>query len=156
MTAVRFLGAGALAAVALAMGGCASIKESRGYIVDQTLTSSIQPGIDNRQSVQGTLGNPSFESQFGQPTWYYVSSRTARRPFSDPKIAEHQVLAVQFDAAGNVANVQRTGLDQVVFLNPDGDETATVGRNRGFFEDLFGNIGAVGAPGAGGAGPAGP
>lgn len=156
MTAVRFLGAGALAAVALAMGGCASIKESRGYIVDQTLTSSIQPGIDNRQSVQGTLGNPSFESQFGQPTWYYVSSRTARRPFSDPKIAEHQVLAVQFDAAGNVANVQRTGLDQVVFLNPDGDETATVGRNRGFFEDLFGNIGAVGAPGAGGAGPTGP
>ncbi|QDM40682.1 outer membrane protein assembly factor BamE [Altererythrobacter sp. TH136] len=156
MTAVRFLGAGALAAVALAMGGCASIKESRGYIVDQTLTSSIQPGIDNRQSVQGTLGHPSFESQFGQPTWYYVSSRTARRPFSDPKIAEHQVLAVQFDAAGNVANVQRTGLDQVVFLNPDGDETATVGRNRGFFEDLFGNIGAVGAPGAGGAGPTGP
>ena len=66
------------------------------------------------------------------------------------------MLAVQFDAAGNVANVQRTGLDQVVFLNPDGDETATVGRNRGFFEDLFGNIGAVGAPGAGGAGPTGP
>ena len=112
MTAVRFLGAGALAAVALAMGGCASIKESRGYIVDQTLTSSIQPGIDNRQSVQGTLGHPSFESQFGQPTWYYVSSRTARRPFSDPKIAEHQVLAVQFDAAGNVVSTG-TGVQSV-------------------------------------------
>ena len=146
---VRFLGGGALLAMTLTTGGCASIKEHRGYIVDQVLTSSIQPGIDNKQSVQGTLGHPSFESQFGQPTWYYVSSQTGRRPFVKPRITDHQVLAVQFDAAGNVANVERTGLDKVVFLSPDGDETPTVGRERGFFEDLFGNIGAVGAPGVG-------
>ena len=157
MSAVRFLGAGALLAMTLAASGCASIKESRGFIVDQTLTSSIQPGIDNRQSVQGTLGHPSFESQFGQPTWYYVSSRTTRRPFVTPKIAEHQVLAVRFDPAGNVAAVERSGLDKVVYLSPDGDRTATVGRERSFFEDLFGNIGAVGAPGPGGpAGNTGP
>jgi len=149
MKAVRFLGATALMAMALTASGCASIRENRGFIVDPTLTSSIQPGIDNRQSVQGTLGHPSFESQFGQPTWYYVSSRTARRPFVTPKITEHQVLAVRFDPAGNVASVERTGLDKVVYLSPDGDKTETVGRNRGFFEDLFGNIGAVGAPGAG-------
>ena len=149
MKAVRFVSAGALLAMTLAAGGCASIRESRGYIVDQTLTSSIQPGIDNKRSVQGTLGHPSFESQFGQPTWYYVSSRTERRPFLDPKITEHQVLAVKFDAAGNVASVERTGLDKVVFLSPDGDKTPTLGRERGFFEDLFGNIGAVGAPGVG-------
>jgi outer membrane protein assembly factor BamE (lipoprotein component of BamABCDE complex) len=149
MTAVRFLGAGALAAMALAASGCASIREHRGYIVDQTLTSSIQPGIDNKQSVQGTLGHPSFESQFGQPTWYYVSSQTGRKPFVNARITDHQVLAVQFDAAGNVANVERTGIDKVVYLSPDGDATPTVGRERGFFEDLFGNIGAVGAPGAG-------
>ena len=149
MSAVRLLGAGALLAMSLAAGGCASIRESRGYIVDQTLSSSIQPGIDNRQSVQGTLGHPSFESQFGQPTWYYVSSFTERRPFVKPRIAEHQVLAVRFDAAGNVASVERTGIDKVVYLSPDGDRTETVGRNRGFFEDLFGNIGAVGAPGMG-------
>ena len=154
MNAVRFLGASALVALTLAAGGCASIKENRGYIVDQTLTSSIQPGIDNKQSVQGTLGHPSFVSQFGQPTWYYVSSQTGRRPFVKPRIVEHQVLAVQFDAAGNVASIERTGLDKVVYLSPDGDRTPTVGRNRGFFEDLFGNIGAVGAPGAGA--PAGP
>jgi outer membrane protein assembly factor BamE (lipoprotein component of BamABCDE complex) len=149
MKAVRFLGAGALLAMTLAAGGCASIKEHRGFIVDPTLTASIQPGIDNKQSVQGTLGHPSFESQFGQPTWYYVSSTTGRRPFVNPRIREHQVLAIQFDPAGNVASVERTGLDKVVFLSPDGDKTPTLGRERGFFEDLFGNIGAVGAPGVG-------
>lgn len=158
MQVVRFLGAGALMAVTLAASGCASIKETRGFIVDPTLTQAIQPGIDNKQSVQGTLGHPSFVSQFGTPTWYYVSSRTSRRPFAEPRIIEHQVLAVQFDAAGNVATVQRSGLDKVVYLSPDGHATPTVGRERSFFEDLFGNIGAVGAPGAGapGGGKTGP
>lgn len=154
MTGFRFLGASVLAAAALAVGGCSSIRESRGFIADPTLTQSVQPGIDNKQSVQAALGHPSFESQFGNPTWYYVSSVTERRPFGQPRIGTHSVLAVKFDAAGNVAAVDRTGIDQVVFLSPDGDETPTLGRERSFFEDLFGNIGAVGAPGA--AQPGGP
>lgn len=151
---------GKLAAVALAttcavaLSGCSSIRESRGYVNDPTLTAAIQPGLDNRQSVEATLGRPSFSSQFGEPTWYYVTSVTGRRPFVRPRIQEHSVLAVRFDAAGNVIETQRGGLDQVVYLRPDGDETPTLGRERGFLEDLFGNIGTVGAPGApGGGGP---
>jgi outer membrane protein assembly factor BamE (lipoprotein component of BamABCDE complex) len=149
MTALRLMGAGLMAAAALAAGGCTSIRENRGFIVDPTLTASIAPGVDNQRSVQATLGQPSFQSQFGEPTWYYVSSVTERRPFSSPRIGVHQVLAVQFDGAGNVASVERSGLDKVVYLSPDSDETPTLGRERSFFEDLFGNIGAVGAPGAG-------
>lgn len=149
MTALRILSASLLAASALAAGGCASIRENRGFIADPTLTQAIAAGVDNKQSVQATLGHPSFISQFGTPTWYYVSSVTERRPFSRPQIGTHQVIAVQFDTAGNVASVERSGLDKVVYLSPDGDETPTLGRERSFFEDLVGNIGAVGAPGAG-------
>lgn len=152
----KALGA-ALLVSALAAGGCSSIRESRGYIQDETLISSVQPGIDNQQSVAATLGRPSFTSQFGDPTWYYVSSITGRRPFVRPRIQEHSVLAVTFDAAGNVVATDRSGLEQVTYLRPDGAETPTVGRERSFLEDLFGNIGQVGAPGAGGAGgPPGP
>ena len=145
------------AAIAATLAGCSSIREGRGYVNDQTLVSGIQPGIDNRRSVEETLGRPSFASQFGEPTWYYVSSVTARRPFVRPRIATHSVLAVRFDEAGNVIAADRSGLDQVVYLQPDGDETPTLGRERGFFEDLFGNIGTVGAPGQGApGGPGGP
>ena len=153
----RCLGAGLLAAAALAAGGCSSIRESRGFIADPTLTNSIAPGIDNKQSVQASLGHPSFQSQFGDPTWYYVSSVNERKPFVRPRIGSHSVLAIEFDQAGNVASVERTGMDKVVYLTPDDDQTPTLGRERGFLEDLFGNIGAVGAPGAGApGGPGGP
>lgn len=144
-----------LMAAALAAAGCTSIRENRGYIQDASLIDAVQPGIDNKDSVAATLGRPTFESQFGEPTWYYVSSVTGRKPFVRPRIREHNVLAIRFDPSGNVVSAQNSGLEKVVFLNPDGDQTPTLGRERGFFEDLFGNIGTVGAPGAGapGGGP---
>ncbi|MEE4288682.1 MAG: outer membrane protein assembly factor BamE [Erythrobacter sp.] len=144
-----------LAGAAASLGACSSIRESRGYVSDNVLMRSIQPGIDNRRSVEGTLGRPTFSSQYGQPTWYYVSSVTGRKPFVRPRIRQHGVMAVTFDEAGNVVDVDRTGIDKVVYLRPEGDKTPTLGRERGFLEDLFGNIGQVGAGGPGG-GPGGP
>lgn len=147
----------ALAGMFVALGACSSIRETRGYVTDNVLLRSVQPGIDNRRSVEGTLGRPSFASQYGEPTWYYVSSVTGRKPFVRPRIRTHGVLAVKFDEAGNVASVERSGIDKVVFLRPEGDKTPTLGRERGFLEDLFGNIGQVGAAGPGGpGGPGGP
>ncbi len=146
----------AVAAAALALPGCSAIRESRGYIIDPTLTGLVQPKIDNQQSVEGTLGRPTFTSQFGTPTWYYVSSVTGQRPFNRPRIRDHTVLAVTFDANGRVAEVRRSGVDEVVYLDPNGDKTPTLGRERGFLEDLFGNIGQVGGAGLGGAPGGGP
>lgn len=135
---------GTMTIAALLAGACAPINMHRGYIADPALTSSVQPGIDNRTSVEQTLGRPSFASQFGDPVWYYVTSNTAEKPFNTPKIVAHSVLAVHFDPTGNVASADRTGLDQVVRLEPDDEVTPTLGRNRSFFQDLFGNIGQVG------------
>ena len=130
------------------LAGCSSIKDHRGYLVDQMLLDSVQPGVDNQLSVERTLGRPTFVSQFGEPTWYYVSINTKQAPFTRPRADEQLVLKVKFDARGNVTGIERTGMEKVVRLNPDGDKTPTLGRERSFLEDLFGNIGTVGAPGA--------
>ncbi|HEY6965026.1 MAG TPA: outer membrane protein assembly factor BamE [Erythrobacter sp.] len=149
-------GAALLLAAAAVLPGCTSIRESRGYIVDPTLASLVQPKIDNQQSVEGTLGRPTFVSQFGTPTWYYVSSITGQRPFNRPRIRDHSVLAVTFDANGRVSEVTRSGVEKVVYLDPNGDKTPVLGRERSFLEDLFGNIGQVGGAGVGGAPGGGP
>ena len=135
-------------AVPVVLGGCTSITDRRGYISDPVLTSAVTPGLDNKQSVEGTLGKPSFVSQFGDPVYYYVASTTEQRIFGQPEIEKHQVIKIAFDPAGNVAAVNYAGVDDVRDINPEGDKTPTLGRDRGFLEDLFGNIGAVGAAGA--------
>lgn len=135
----------ALAGLGLAVAGCSSITNHRGYINDETLIQSVQPGLDNQRSVRGTLGQPTLTSQFGDPVWYYISSRTQQAPFRQPRIDSHSVLAVHFDAAGNVVSTERSGIDQVARIDPESDVTPTLGRERGFLEDLFGNIGTVGS-----------
>jgi outer membrane protein assembly factor BamE (lipoprotein component of BamABCDE complex) len=146
---------GTVLGAAMLATGCVSIAGHRGYLADEVLMQSVQPGVDNRQSVERTLGRPSFVAQFGEPVWYYVSSTTGQKPFRKPKINQHTVLAVHFDQADNVVGIERSGMELVARINPESDETPTLGRNRSFFEDLFGNIGQVGAgapPGGGGGG----
>lgn len=137
-------------AVLAALAGCTSIRDHRGYLVDAALVDSVQPGVDNKASVERTLGRPTFVSQFGDPAWYYVSVDTKQPPFARPRTTGELVLRVTFDQAGNVRALERRGMERVVRLDPDGHKTPTLGRDRSFFEDLFGNIGAVGAAGMGG------
>ena len=145
---------GMMLGAALLTTDCVSIVSQRGYLADEILLESVQPGVDNRQSVERTLGRPSFIGQFGEPVWYYVSSTTGQKPFRNPKIQGHTVLAVHFDASDNVVGVDRSGMELVARIDPESDETPTLGRNRSFFQDLFGNIGQVGAgaPAGGGGG----
>ena len=145
---------GSRALVALSLGaalsaGCSSIRDHQGYLVDEQLVGAIQPGVDNRDSVAGTLGRPTFTGQFDpeQRDWYYVSRDTRAAAFSMPRPREQTVLHVRFDQAGNVASVQRTGVELAVNINPDNRVTPTLGRDRSLLQELFGNIGAVGQRG---------
>ena len=139
-------------AVALAPA-CAPLRSHQGYIVDADLVNSVQPGIDNRASVMQTLGRPSFASQFGQADWYYVARDSRNYAFRNPHPVDQLTLRISFDAAGTVSSIRKGDLTQVASISPDGHTTPTLGRKRGFFQDLFGNIGTVGAGGStGGAG----
>ncbi len=152
-----------LAAVAVALSGCTQLRTHQGYIIDQTLLDSVSIGIDNKASVERTLGRPTFSSQFGvadgrpsivtpeQATdWYYLSRQTRQLAFATPRATDQLLLRVRFDAIGNVVALDRTGVETVARISPESDKTPTLGREKSFFEELFGNIGSVGAPGAGG------
>ena len=134
-------------AAGLALSACAGTREHRGFVIDQTLAEGIQVGIDNKDSVTKTLGRPTFTGQFDTNDWYYVSRDTAQLAFRDPKVTDQTVLRVQFDQAGNVASVQKTGKELIASVDPSGDKTPTLGRKRSFFDELFGNIGTISQPG---------
>lgn len=144
----RPLASALLIVAALASAGCSRIKASQGYLIDETLFTSILPGVDNKESVSRTLGRPTFAAQFDAGSWYYVSRLTGQYAFVAPKTLQQQILIVSFDPAGNVSKVERRGMEKIARINPVGDKTPTLGREEGFFADLFGNIGAVGAGGA--------
>ncbi|MBM3928399.1 MAG: outer membrane protein assembly factor BamE, partial [Sphingomonadales bacterium] len=87
-----------------------------------------------------------------QGDWYYVARDTRNYAFQNPRPVQQSTLRVRFNDAGVVTAIDRMGLEQVANITPDRRKTPTLGRERGFFQDLFGNIGTVGAAGAPGAG----
>jgi outer membrane protein assembly factor BamE (lipoprotein component of BamABCDE complex) len=152
MKSAVFRGATALIGVAL-LSACAGSRDHRGIVLDKELASGIQVGVDNKESVQRTLGRPSFTGQFDPNDWYYVSRDTATLAFRLPRVTDQTVLHVRFDQAGNVAAVNQTGEELIAAISPSGDKTPTLGRNKSFFEELFGNIGTVTQPGLTGSQP---
>jgi len=140
----------AVAGAAL-LGGCMGIRDHRGAVIDKELASAIQVGVDNKESVAKTLGRPSFVGQFNPNDWYYVSRDTKTVPLRGPGVTDQTILHVRFDPAGNVSVVDRTGKEYIASIDPVGDKTATLGRKRGFFEELFGNISSISQPGLPGA-----
>ena len=144
------VGAAMLSVAALGASGCTQVRGHQGYIADTTLVDGIQAGVDNRESVTKTLGRPSFVGQFTPNDWYYFARTTKQLAFALPRPTEQMVLRIRFDNSGNVAAVDKAGLEKVARIHPDGDKTPTLGKDRSFFEDLFGNIGSVGAVGQGG------
>ena len=137
-------------ATALGASACTRVPGHQGFIADKPLVDGIQPGIDNRESVQKTLGRPSFIGQFTPNDWYYVSRQTKQLAFALPSPVQQLVLRVHFDAAGNVDSVNSTGVEKIARISPVRETTPTLGRDRSFFEDIFGNIGSVGAVGKSG------
>jgi outer membrane protein assembly factor BamE (lipoprotein component of BamABCDE complex) len=144
---------GVFCAGALSVGGCSPLPSHQGYIVDADLVNSVQPGVDYRESVLQTLGRPSFASQFNQGDWYYIARESRAYGFQKPNPKAQLTLQITFDAAGTVTAIRRGSAEQIASISPDSKKTPTLGRERSFFSDLFGNIGTVGAPGAGGQGP---
>lgn len=155
MTKVGLLKVSAIGAVAILGAGCAAQRVHKGTVIDQQVVGAIQPGIDNKASVEKLLGRPSFTGQFTPNEWYYVSRDTTQFGFRNPRATKVTVLRVRFDPKGNVQGVDRTGKELVMNVGPMKKQTPTLGQKKSFFEELFGNIGSVGSggfPGATGGG----
>lgn len=135
----------ALLLAAAAVTACSTIRQNQGYIVDAPLLASVQPGVDNKASVEKTLGRPTFAAEFDASEWYYISRNTRQIAFLQPRAVSQSIVKISFDGKGNVAKVESRGLEQVANVHPSGDKTPTLGRKSGLLEDIFGGVGALGS-----------
>ena len=147
MKSAVFRSATAVVGAAMLTGCALSIRDHRGYVMDEQLTQAIQVGTDNKASVERTLGRPTFAGTFDDNDWYYLGRDTRTFAFRSPRVTDQNVLHVRFDQAGNVAAVETTDEKLIAAIDPSDDLTPTLGREKSFFEELFGNIGTIRQPG---------
>ncbi len=128
---------------AVGLGACAPEMKTHGYTPIPEALARIEPGVDTRSSVQTKIGRPSHRSAFDESGWYYVSSVVEHYAFYEPKVVERTVVAVTFDEADVVAEVNTFGLQDGRVVALDADTTPTYGRQLTIVEQIIGNIGNI-------------
>ena len=130
--------------------GCAGLttREHRGYVMDEQLTTGIQVGVDNKQSVEKTLGLPSFTGHVRPERLVLCVARHAGLRLPQPQGDGPDRRSTSASTRpGNVAAINQTDEKLIASINPNNDRTPTLGRERSFFDELFNNIGTIRQPG---------
>lgn len=134
-----------LCILALSACGATTLKDSHGYIPENTLLNEVRVGTDTKDTVGRLLGRPSTQGIIDDSGWFYVKSDYERFLWRAPVEVDREVVSVSFSDAGVVENVERFGLEdgQVVALSRRVTTSNT--RGVGFLRQLFSNFGTLDA-----------
>ncbi len=134
---------GALALALAVLSACSAIYQNHGYVPRTDDLETIVVGEDTRESVGEKIGRPSSAGILAESGWYYVGSRWKQSGPRAPQEIERNVVAISFDAAGVVENVEHFGLEkgQVVVLSRR--VTSSNVKGVGFLRQLLGNLGKL-------------
>ncbi|MDR9393085.1 outer membrane protein assembly factor BamE [Roseovarius sp. SYSU LYC5161] len=123
------------------VAACSATFRKHGYTPSDEQLSALVVGVDTRSTVDDVIGAPSASGMLSDGDYYYVSSRFRHYGAFAPEVVERQVVAISFDDADTIANIERFGLEEgrVVPLTRRVTDSSVVG--RGFLRQLFKNLG---------------
>ena len=104
----RLAQAGLVTLSLLVVAGCTETRQ-HGYVLEEGAIEQIPIG-SSREYVMLALGTPSTTSTIGNETFYYISRTTRQTGFFNPRTIDQRVLAVYFDANGQVRDIANYGL----------------------------------------------
>ena len=124
-----------------ALSACAPVIMTHGQPHDPGVLAEIEPGKTSRRKVERFLGTPSTQGVFSENVWYYMSARTERNAFFEPKLIERQIVAIIFDDKGIVEDIVTYTENDKKDIELVSRITRTAGNELTLLQQLFGNVG---------------
>lgn len=111
MAAIRNLTILAFVAM-MGLAGCSPVYRNHGFVPPEEDLSQVVVGETNMADLQGLVGRPSAQGLLTGSGWYYVGSRWRHYGAREPQEIDREVVAISFDEAGTVTNIERFGLER--------------------------------------------
>jgi len=140
----RFAQAAAVAVLVVGVA-CSPIYQDHGYVPLETDLQQVRLGVDTRETVKEKVGDPSTSGIVNGGDYYWVRSRFRTIGPREPEVIEREIVAISFDRAGRVANVERYGLEDGRAVPLSRRVTSSSTDNKGFLRQLLGNLGRFSA-----------
>lgn len=136
-----------VAVVALAVTACTPKTALRGNLPRDYQIEQLEVGKQRKSQVESILGSPSVIGTFDDNIWYYMSRRTEQWAFLEEEVVQQDVIALYFNDAGVLQHVENYTVDDARDIATTNRTTPTAGKELGFFEQIFGNVGKLGGGG---------
>ncbi len=127
---------------------CAA-EQQTGYQLSDGQLDKVQVGKSTREDVLAALGTPSSWHSFGDQRWLYIGNTLKKVSILDPEIQTQQVIAISFDDAGIVKDIEQKNEEDARFVSMNHRVTPTEGHDMSVMEQLIGNFGRFNKQGRG-------
>ena len=131
--------------LAVAVAGCSPLYRNHGYVPSDEDLEQIVVGVDSRESVADIVGTPTTGGVTGAQGYYYVSQRMRTFAYREPEVIEREIVAISFDEAGMVENIERYGLEDGNVVRLSRRVTASSVQDLSILRQLIGNLGRFNA-----------
>lgn len=110
-TAKRRMRAISLSFLCLALVACSATFQNHGFVPPEEELSVILPGVDTRESLALSVGEPSASGVIRNDAWFYAQYRVRNFAYQAPQVVERDIVAITFDPDGVVQNIERFSLE---------------------------------------------
>ena len=126
----------------LGLAGCSATFDNHGFVPPAEDLAEINVG-DSREDVVAAIGTPGAAGVMRDEAWFYTAYRVRNFAYRAPEVTERQILAVSFDGAGRVSNIEEFGLEDGQVVELSRRVTSSSVREISFFQQLVGNFGRI-------------
>lgn len=137
----RTKGVVAVGVICLTFLSCSPIYRNHGYVPGEDQLEAIVVGVDTQSSVEEIVGRPSSSGVLRDQAWYYVGSRWEHYAYRAPEEIDRQIVAISFDQAGTVSNIERFTLEDGRVIALSRRVTDSNIKGVPFLRQLLGSIG---------------
>lgn len=129
-------------AVCILASGCVKRVHYRGKAPDLEVLSTLKTGQSTKNDVLNSLGSPTFETQYGEKIWFYVSKKVEHKAFLPPEETEKQTIALSFNKSGVLTKIEDLDPD-LPDIVPVKNRTPSAIEERPLVKQIFANFGRI-------------
>ncbi|MGB4191125.1 MAG: outer membrane protein assembly factor BamE [Rickettsiales bacterium] len=125
--------------VSLCCNSCIKTFHTSGHLYNDNEIEVIK-NATTKQDIENLLGSPTTISDFGQETWYYITSKKERIAFLPESVVEQHIVVITFnkDEVKTIATYTEKDANKLISTS---EYTQVKGNDITTSQQLFGNMG---------------
>lgn len=125
--------------LAFCCNSCIKTIHISGHLFKEGEIESLEQA-KNKQDVEDLLGSPTTNSDFGQETWYYITTKKETIAFLPDTVIEQNIVAITFkkDLVDKIYRYSEKDANKTQLVS---EYTETKGNDISKAQQLFSNVG---------------